>query len=235
MIDEKTKMKLIKELGKEGNVLVSCTRVGIDRSTTYRWAKQDKKFSKEFKEAIRMGRANACDIAEHSLMINVKKGKTEEIKYVLSHNHPQYKPKKTKVLIEHKKITDISPVKPMTYEDLIDDYKENGHDRALILKEQLTQYGKKIPNKPDGSPIEIHELYKYQTYIRDWQDCEEKKKREKAMQEHKKSEITPSLTDTADSKSSKDKLEVKPQENHTTQDTSHSDSSNHHTPPDSNK
>lgn len=247
MIDEKTKMKFIKELNKEGNVFVSCAKVGIDRTTPYRWAKKDKKFSKDFKEAARTGRANTCDIAEHMLMNNIKKGKMEAIKYHLSHNSPRHKPKnKTKVTIEHKKITDPVPEQgPLTWEDLVDDYKEHGTERALELKEELTRDGKEIPNKPDGSPIELHDLHRYKQYIYDWQKYQEKKRWQKEQKKLHEQYIklgvlppdtkTPASTDTADSESSKDKPEAKPQENHKTQDTSHSDPPKHHTPPGSNK
>jgi len=83
MINEKEKEKLINELIKEGNVFVACAKVGIDRTTPYRWEKKNKKFKKQFREAIRIGRTNTCDIAEHTLMINVKKGKMEAMQLFL--------------------------------------------------------------------------------------------------------------------------------------------------------
>jgi len=197
MIDEKTKEKLIKELGKEGNVLVSCTRVGIDRTTPYRWAKEDKKFNKEFKEAIRMGRANACDIAEHSLMVNVKKGKTEEIKYVLSHNSPRYKPKKKpeRYIFEHIRANKLPIIPQQTLEDLIDDNEEEMNKKLSAIKEKYEKLGG-IPLKADGSEIKFEELEEYEMYIKEWYKKKELKK-------------TKSPTDTADSKSSEDKPEAK--------------------------
>ncbi len=40
MHDDKTKEKLLKELRKFGNVYLSCLKVGIDKSTFYRWIKR---------------------------------------------------------------------------------------------------------------------------------------------------------------------------------------------------
>ncbi|MDO8604290.1 MAG: hypothetical protein Q7K40_02730 [bacterium] len=101
MIDLKTRQKLIRELEKSGNVYLACLKVGVDKSTFYRWKESDKEFKKDATKAIRIGRENNCDVAEHALMINVKEKKMEAIKYVLSHSSPRYKPKTRKVVIEH--------------------------------------------------------------------------------------------------------------------------------------
>jgi hypothetical protein len=88
---------------------------------------------------------------------------------VLNHNSEKYKQKQTShVVIVHKK--ELPPVvEQKTLEDLIDDYEENLHEKALKLKEDLTMFGKEIPNKLDGTPIGDDELPGYEGYIRDWQ------------------------------------------------------------------
>lgn len=101
MIDPKTKQKLIRELEKSGNVYLACLKLGVDRSTYYRWRNESKKFKSLSDKAMRTGRENNCDIAEHALMLNVKDKKMDAIKYVLSHNSTRYKPKIRKVIIEH--------------------------------------------------------------------------------------------------------------------------------------
>lgn len=100
MIDGETKQKLLQELEKSGNVYLSCMKVGINKSTFYRW-KEDKGFWKAASAAIKRGRENNCDVAEHALMMNVKDKKMDAIKYVLAHNSTRYKPKIRKVIIEH--------------------------------------------------------------------------------------------------------------------------------------
>lgn len=103
MISKGVKRKLLEELAKSGNVFFACARLGIDRSTYYRWRQEDKRFDKSAELAQRLGRENICDIAEHALMINVKKGQMEAIKYALCHNSPRYKPSQvSQVIFEHR-------------------------------------------------------------------------------------------------------------------------------------
>ena len=101
MVDLETKNKLLKELEKTGNISISCARADIDRSTYYEWLKCDKEFGKKMKEAMKRGRENNCDIAEHALMLKVKDKDLGAIKYQLGHKSPRYKPKARKVRIEH--------------------------------------------------------------------------------------------------------------------------------------
>ncbi len=184
MIDGKIKQKLLKELEKSGNVYLSCLKVGVDRSTFYRWRDRDKKFRKFSDKAINRGRENISDIAEHALLINVKEKKMEAIKYVLGHNSPRYKQKQTSnVVIMHKK--DVLPDIPQkTLDDLLQDDEENFDKRSMELYERLTLSGKEIPNKLDGTPIELHELIRYESYITDWQKEKEKEKQKELKKEY---------------------------------------------------
>ncbi len=102
MIDHESKQKLLQELEKTGIVFSACLKSGIDKSTYYRWLEKDKGFSKQAKRAVRLGRTNIIDIAEHALLLNVKDKKMDAIKYVLSHNSPRYRQKTdSKVTIQH--------------------------------------------------------------------------------------------------------------------------------------
>lgn len=102
MIDNERKLRLLQELEKTGNVYYACAKVGIDKSTYYRWIQKDSKFKKQSKRVINMGRSNMVDIAEHALLLNVKDKKMDAIKYVLSHNSPRYKKSsESKVIMEH--------------------------------------------------------------------------------------------------------------------------------------
>jgi len=169
MISGKTKKELLDEILKFGNVYLSCLKIGVDRATYYRWKKTDDEFKGKACEAERMGRENICDVASHALMQNVKNRDQRAIEYVLNHNSEKYKQKQaSQVVIVHKK--ELPPiVEQKTLEDLLDDYGEDLHQKALKLKEKLTMFGEKIPDKLDGSPIEDHELSGYEGYIRDWQ------------------------------------------------------------------
>jgi len=87
----------------------------------------------------------------------------------LGHNSPRYKQKQTSnVIIWHKKDY-IPPVTQKSLEDLISDNEEEARQYALKLYKKFTSGGRKIPNKPDGKPIELHELVNYEAHIEDWQ------------------------------------------------------------------
>jgi len=91
MINTKTKQKLLDELSKLGNIFLSCSRIGVSRAQYYRWIKSDKKFRKKAKEAVRIGRKNISDVAEHALLKNVNNGNQKAIEYALGHNSKRYK------------------------------------------------------------------------------------------------------------------------------------------------
>lgn len=103
MINEKERQKLLKELERTGNVGISCLKLGIHRSTYYRWRKADKWFKKKADEMLRHGRESNVDIAEQALMLQVKKGNFPAIRYVLSRLSQRYKPQERKITISHER------------------------------------------------------------------------------------------------------------------------------------
>jgi hypothetical protein len=176
MIDAETKHKLLAEIAKSGNVYLSCIKTGVDKSTYYRWRKEDKGFKKEANLAQRQGRENNCDVAEQSLMLLVKDKKLEAIKYVLSHNSPRYKPKRTNsVVIEHRTASKIPLAPAATLEDVLKSMDEGFEKKIDSLKQRFAALGG-IPLKADGSAIEDEELEKYEGYIEEWYKRNEIKK-----------------------------------------------------------
>jgi len=177
MIDDETKQKLLNEIQKFGNVYLSSLKVGVDKATYYRWKQKNKKFKEKADEAERIGRENMCDISEHTLMQNVKEKNQRAIEYVLNHNSERYKQKQTSnVVIVHKKDIPIPDVPVRTLEDLLAEDNESAHEYAVRLQKTFTMLGGEIPNKPDGTPIELDELPDYEAYIRDWQKWKEREK-----------------------------------------------------------
>lgn len=120
MIDDASKIGLIKELEKVGNILVACQKSNISRATFYRWRDSDSKFKRDVMRALRLGRESSIDMVEYSLLKGAKEGKIENIKYYLSHNSPKYKPKKSdKFIIEHRSGSKTSLVTEKTIEELL--------------------------------------------------------------------------------------------------------------------
>ena len=158
MIDDETKELLLKEVEKNGNVSLSCAKVGVDKSTFYRWY-ENKIFKKKAEQAIKRGRETNCDFAESSLMVLIKQRKIEAIKYLLSHNSSRYK----RSSMEHKFLYEkiVPPVvKQKTLDDLLweDDRKveEAQHKWDEEHKEESQHQSKELPTRiaPEG----IHEI-----------------------------------------------------------------------------
>lgn len=135
MIDDTSKIDLLKELEKAGNILIACQKVGISRATFYRWKETDKVFKKNTVRAERLGRESSNDIAEYGLLKGAKEGKIEHIKYLLSHNSKRYKPKKSdKFIIEHVSGSKAPKESDRTLEDLIDE--QNAWNAEIELAER---------------------------------------------------------------------------------------------------
>ncbi len=152
MIDLETKENLLKEIEKSGNVHLSCMKIGVDKATFYRWKKDDKQFNKRASEAVKRGRDNNCDIAEHALLLKIKEKDLGAIKYQLSHNSPRYKPKIRKVIIEHSQIgqkkEEFEEMKREHWNQITEAHKNLGDllRRMHLTEEQAEEILKNVPD-----------------------------------------------------------------------------------------
>lgn len=87
---KKTKETLIEELRTHGNVTRAAQKAGIDRTTVYRWMKDELTFEREAKEAIKIGNEVVNDAAKMALMQLIKSGDFRAIKYWLSHRSQEF-------------------------------------------------------------------------------------------------------------------------------------------------
>lgn len=244
MIDEETKQRLIQEIEKSGNVYLSCMKVNINKATYYRWLKEDSGFKKKAKQAEKIGRENNCDIAKHALMLNVKDKKMDAIKYVLSHNSPEYKPNEKRVsnvMIVHKKDDGKPTDKKETFEDYIDRVEIEHKKEAIDDYNWIMRNNKKLPNKPNGSPIPLFYFPDYFEYIKDWCFMNDIKKQESGLTwrelefydtDKMSFDELAELIDTEDSKSDSDKHLEEPQENQRLSNNQNSNSAMKNKPPD---
>jgi leucyl aminopeptidase len=194
MIDDPTRQKLLKEIEKSGNVYLSCLKIGVDKSTFYRWKEQDKEFKKESTKAVRTGRENNSDVAEQALMLKVKEKNMDAIKYVLGHNSQRYKQNKSSnVVILHKKPPPEGEKKETDFTGLLWMQAKYRHFAGEQIKEKFGH--KEMPLKPNGEPIKENEYWKYEQYIKDWfaqKDLEEKQRKELEANNSSETDLTPS-------------------------------------------
>ena len=88
------KSKLIRILEETPLVNYACKKVGIGRTTFYRWVHSNPDFRREVERAIESGRSQWIEVAESALMKNVKNGTMDAVKFFLVNNAEQYAPKR---------------------------------------------------------------------------------------------------------------------------------------------
>lgn len=103
------KKKFLKALREMHIVLGACHRVGIGKTTYYRWRQEDPEFAAAADAAIREGIELVNEAAEGNIIAEIKNKDKDASKFWLKHRHPAYA---TKVQIENK-----PPEEPTTPEE----------------------------------------------------------------------------------------------------------------------
>lgn len=81
--------KLLEALAEAPFVSHACKKLGVSRATFYRW-RENTEFEQEVQDALEMGRARGCDIAEAALYKAMQDGNMTAIKFFLQNNEPRY-------------------------------------------------------------------------------------------------------------------------------------------------
>lgn len=84
------KQKVLENLKQVPIISVACQKLGIGRSSFYRWKLEDKLFSKEADKALQEGRQLINDLAESQLINSIKDQNMTGIIWWLRNNHPAY-------------------------------------------------------------------------------------------------------------------------------------------------
>lgn len=93
-VQNRKKRKLLEQLQQMPIVEVACKRVGVPRSTYYRWRKEDPVFESQATEALAQGVDVVNDVAESKVISGVNDGEQSYVRYWLDHRHSAYKPDK---------------------------------------------------------------------------------------------------------------------------------------------
>lgn len=72
-----------------------CRKMGLSRTTIYRWKKSSLEFSEKLDRALELGKENINDMAETCLTQKVRDGDMVAIKFWLQHNNSKYIPVRT--------------------------------------------------------------------------------------------------------------------------------------------
>lgn len=86
----KQKQLILEQLRKTPIIQVATEKVGIARSTFYRWKAQDPEFAAAVDEAIDQGVSLMNEYAESMLINAIKNQNLTAVFYWLNHRHPAY-------------------------------------------------------------------------------------------------------------------------------------------------
>lgn len=104
--NKRTVKALLVELEKTGIASNACSKVGIARSSYYRWYYDDIEFRMAADKAIESGRANMVDFAESKLIQNMNESNQRALEFYLKHNDSRYRTYYGRELQEYKDILD---------------------------------------------------------------------------------------------------------------------------------
>lgn len=89
-----TKARFLEILADMPFVIHASKKVGISRSTIYRWIKDDVDFRKAVEKAQSSGRENIVEMCELALVKKVREGDVGSAKFMLMNNSERYAPKR---------------------------------------------------------------------------------------------------------------------------------------------
>ncbi|MFA5210987.1 MAG: phBC6A51 family helix-turn-helix protein [Patescibacteria group bacterium] len=89
-MNQKKKKELIKLVQENPIIELACRKIGIARSTFYRWKFEDKKFSLDIEKAREESKEVVSDLAESQLITLIKDGKIRAVMFWLKSHHKDY-------------------------------------------------------------------------------------------------------------------------------------------------
>lgn len=107
---DRNKTRILEELRKVPIVELACRRIGVARSTFYRWKNDDSDFRKVADEAVAEGTSLIGDIAESQLLTLIKNGNLSAVIFWLKSRDRRYSSKmEFSGHIEHVQKRELTP------------------------------------------------------------------------------------------------------------------------------
>lgn len=128
---ETNKKKLVSELKRSPIIQIACKKVGVGRSTYYKWRFEDNIFAKACDQAMEFGSALINDIVESKLISLAQNSNLEAMKFWLRHNHSKYS-----LISKH-----ITPFSLVSFEPTVE---ELNNSKAVIARNLTHRVGKQI-------------------------------------------------------------------------------------------
>ena len=135
--------ELVKELEKNYLLQRACSKLGLTRSTVYRWMQEDPAFAAELRAAQGIGRRYMSDYVESKLLKNVEDQNQRAIEFWLKSNNEHYR--------SHEKAL---------------------QRRIDGLKEQLSEAQAALAAYPNDELYEYMDLEKFRDYLgsKEWNE-----------------------------------------------------------------
>lgn len=99
---------ILEQLRKIPIIMFACEKVGVGKSTVYRWRDEDKKFAKAMQEALTEGEAMINDLSESQLITLIKEKNYPAISFWLRSRHPKFR-QKVDITARIKKHDELTP------------------------------------------------------------------------------------------------------------------------------
>jgi len=87
---DKLKDAFLEQLKRSATIENACQKVGVGRSTVYRWRDTNKKFKKQIDDSLEEGRQFMSDVAENQLFSLISEKDMPAIRLYLTTHNPRY-------------------------------------------------------------------------------------------------------------------------------------------------
>ena len=102
------KDEFLEQLRKIPIIQVACEKVGLSRTSIYRWKDEDEEFKKDMEKALAEGESFVNDMSESQVLALIKDQNWSAISFWLKHHHPAYR--------NRVEVTAVAPQEELTSE-----------------------------------------------------------------------------------------------------------------------